>query len=148
MEGKSTPRSPGGFSLFELLLAMIILSSAVLVLAPSLGRIGDRLLLVNEAKTLRNFLESISVLAARSNEEIQIILNQNRLSVSAKSLRIQSRDLRLKHSHSVKLSSTVPSTITYYNGRSVSPTLIVLERNAHRCELSLSLRGRLELRCS
>jgi prepilin-type N-terminal cleavage/methylation domain-containing protein len=140
-----------GFSLLEVLVTISIVATTCAIAIPQLASRSARLSLINEATSIRLFLERCQTLALSSRQAVEVIISQNKLLAIYQNPAAFS--LNPLHTYTLKAGSNIennkgPSrSIVFYPSISASPDSFTITRSTHSCSIIISLRGRIRHVC-
>ena len=133
-----------GFSLSDLLIALVILSSALLVSVPSISEINSYRMLRSSTKKIAHFIESLSVEASADEITISIAPGQKLVA----QIGTEQKSLPINKNLSIRFGSQSQTSIKLYSSEVARPGTIIIESNEGQlCAVVISLRNRTRIIC-
>lgn len=136
--GRSNHQS--GYSILELVLVLAITALIAHVSYPRIQELRESVLLSSEAARVSSILQSLATAALSTESEVVAEAVGTTLRVTQGA---SSRVYTLRAP--VQFSS--PSSIVYHPTGAVPPRTLVLTKASARCEIIISLRGRVRVAC-
>ena len=136
--------SSKGFSLSDILVALIILSSALLASVPSISEIKSYREVKSSATKIAHFIENLSIEASANEIAISIAPGPKLIAQTV----LEQRVLSLNKNISLRFGSQSQTSIKLYSSEVARPGTIIIESNGGSlCAVVLSLRNRTRILC-